>query len=265
MNARSPVTLNSNNTPDCLLHAERADICATLPVAGCSAPEGYHPRNLLPSAKTVIIFGLEIPAENFSLSSREKTRRLHRVIERLEETASLLAESLRDEGYRSIAVPSFFPVRVRNGRIRGYLSLKHLAAEAGMGSIGQNTLLITPQFGNRAALGAVVTEKELHVEGSVVPPPQCLRCNRCIRACPTGALTEEGVDVLRCRNVTHAIPALMRPLFAVLFRSGTGAFLAEWLINRIAWNTEMVCSRCLTACPYFEGPDLCKIPVVFRI
>ncbi|MDD4254113.1 MAG: hypothetical protein PHP59_01925 [Methanofollis sp.] len=254
MHAGSSPLRRSKKTLDYLLHTEGVDLYVTLAVAECSAPEGYHPRDVLPSAKTVIVFGLEIPAKTFSLTSREKTQRLHRVIERLDETAFSLAKALEEEGHSSIAVPSFFPVRVRDRRIRGYLSLKHLAAEAGMGSIGQNTLLITSRSGNRVALGAVVTEKELHVERPAVPPPQCRRCNRCIKACPTGALTEEGVDVLRCRNVTHAIPAPVRPIFGVLFGSNAGASLTEWLINRMAWDAEMVCSRCLTVCPYFREP-----------
>ncbi|QYZ78271.1 epoxyqueuosine reductase [Methanofollis formosanus] len=252
MHSGSPPLQKSRKSLEYILHTEGVEFSATLAVAECSAPEGYHPRNVLPSAKTVIIFGLEIPAETFSLASREKTERLHRVIGRLDEIAILLVKALEEEGYSSIAVPSFFPVRVRDRRIGGYLSLKHLAAEAGLGSIGQNTLLITARSGNRVALGAVVTEKELHLEGPAVPPPQCRRCNRCIKACPTGALTEEGVDVLRCRNVTHAIPAPVRPLFGVLFKSRAGAPLAEWLINCMAWDAEMVCSRCLTACPYFR-------------
>ncbi|QSZ66082.1 epoxyqueuosine reductase [Methanofollis aquaemaris] len=252
MHSGSSPLQKSRKSLEHLLHTEGVDLYATLAAAECSAPEGYHPRNLLPSAKTVIIFGLEIPTETFSLASREKTGRLHRVIGRLDEIAFLLVKALEDEGYRSIAVPSFFPVRVRDRRIMGYLSLKHLAAEAGMGSIGRNTLLITSRSGNRVALGAVVTEKELHVERPAVSPPRCRRCNRCIKACPTGALNEEGVDVLRCRNVTHAIPAPVRPLFGVLFESRAGAPLTEWLVNRMARDAEMVCSRCLTACPYFR-------------
>jgi len=231
---------------------EAMDVYAVLPVSDCSAPEGFHPRNLLPAAKTLIVFGKAVPSDVYSLGSREKTKKLHEVITLLEKTAARLSQRYNSEGFTSVPVPSFFPVRVHKRRIMGFLSLKHCAQEAGLGVIGGNTLLISPEYGNRLALGAVVTEKELEPVLLSIGGTHCFECGKCIKACPVGALTENGVDVLRCENVSHAVPRSLRPFFCWMFGKNAMSPLLQRSVNRIAWDTEMLCSRCLTACPHFK-------------
>ena len=63
---------------------------------------------------------------------------------------------------------------------------KAWAARAGLGWIGKNNLLVSPVFGSFVFLAALVTEAEL-----LYDEPQesrCGSCERCVTACPTGAL-----------------------------------------------------------------------------
>ncbi len=84
------------------------------------------------------------------------------------------------------------------------ISDKHWAARAGLGWIGRHTLLVTPKYGSWINLGEIVTTEECdHYSESVhesMPSQICLKCGKCVDACPNGALAKEGPPML---NVTQ--------------------------------------------------------------
>jgi len=71
------------------------------------------------------------------------------------------------------------------------------AAEAGIGWHGKSTMLINTRLGTWFFLGEILTTLELPPD-----PPQrdrCGTCERCIKACPTGAITApHRLDARRC-------------------------------------------------------------------
>lgn len=74
---------------------------------------------------------------------------------------------------------------------------KTLLAESGICDTGLNTLCMTEQFGSRFVIGAVRTTENVEQKRNVCRK-LCDGCGKCIAACPTGALTRDGLIREKC-------------------------------------------------------------------
>jgi epoxyqueuosine reductase QueG len=103
---------------------------------------------------------------------------------------------------------------------------------AGLGVVGLHGQLLHEEYGSRVFLGEIVTTLEL--QPSAPAKGACLRCGKCIAACPTGALTANGLDKNRCRS---AITQKKAPL-------------TDWEQDQIrAGGLVWGCDLCSDACP----------------
>ncbi len=123
----------------------------------------------------------------------------------LDQLAGQIALFLEQDGGRAVPVPSDEPYRHWDAERhygRGDLSHKHAAQAAGLGRLGKNSLLITPQFGNRVHLVSVVTDVALAPDPVLDWEPCPQGCTLCLRACPAGAIGEgQQVNQALCRQV----------------------------------------------------------------
>lgn len=80
----------------------------------------------------------------------------------------------------------------------GPLSDRALAANAGLGWIGKNGMLIDEEIGSYVFIGTLLTSLENDIDGASVAD-RCGACTRCIDACPTDAiLSDRTVASHRC-------------------------------------------------------------------
>ena len=76
---------------------------------------------------------------------------------------------------------------------------KAVAVAAGLGRIGCNSLLIHPIHGSRVLIGGFTVDRDLVQLHPPGPVGDCGDCRRCQAACPTDAISREGVlDARRC-------------------------------------------------------------------
>ncbi|MCK9630471.1 MAG: hypothetical protein M0R30_02415 [Methanoregula sp.] len=226
-------------------------------VAAIGAPAGRHPRDLLPCCRTIIIFGVVMPDRFFSGTEREQSEETNAIKHALESTTYALRDLLERWGSRSVAIVPFHHLVVEDGILRGRLSLKHCAADAGFGTLGDNGLLIHPRYGNRLALAAVLTDEVIGPFPTSDGTAACTHCNRCVTACKAGAIHDGVVTQTLCRNLTDYVPTLFRPLAWRLMRGRYSARLITVLLNTAVSCVEIrgTCTACMTACPYFKIPE----------
>ena len=112
---------------------------------------------------------------------------------------------------------------------------------AGAGILGKNGLLITKDFGSLVFLGEIVTDLSLPAKRKTA---HCADCGACVRACPTGALTKDGLTPSLCLSHITQKKGALSEQEALALRAGGHA-----------WG----CDCCLLACPHNHDPK--KTPI----
>jgi Uncharacterized Fe-S protein len=156
-----------------------AGYAATMHYLGRREGERLDPARVLPGARSVICVALNYYQGDMAAdSSWSPVARYawgsdyHSVITpRLAELAAHLAEA---SGAASKGYVDTGPVLERD-----------LAARAGLGWIGKNTMLLHPELGSWFFIGALLTTAALDVDEPLAD--RCGSCRACLDACPTQA------------------------------------------------------------------------------
>ena len=161
------------------------------------APKGYHPEDLLQGAQSVIVMAMHLLDASFeSAPSREYAITYNVANQELDRIAFHVSKFLQNEGYRALQVPASPPYDV--SRNMGDLSHRHAGHLAGLGVFGKNSLLLSTKFGPRIRLVSVITDAPLTAD-KPLDLDLCKECDKCLRACPVGALKGERiVDKTKC-------------------------------------------------------------------
>jgi len=108
----------------------------------------------------------------------------------LDAVAFRLADKIQQAGYHALPIAASQIIDWKEQL--GHLSHRHVAEAAGLGWIGRNNLLVTPEFGAQVRLVTVLTSMPLEIGEEL--PFSCGSCHNCISACPAGALGEGPQD-----------------------------------------------------------------------
>jgi len=164
------------------------------------------PRDILPSARSIIVFFLpfakELAEENFGgkFPCRDWGLAYHQTNELIKNVNLHLSAFIKERGHESAVTPptaNFDPVRLVSR-----WSHRHLGYLAGLGRFGMNRQLITPS-GCTGRLGSLVTQADLGDNPLTSEDEHCLhkrgfQCLECQARCPIQALTGDGFDRAGC-------------------------------------------------------------------
>ena len=115
------------------------------------------------------------------------------------------------------------------------LAERALAARAGLGFIGKNHMLINPRLGLQILLAELLTNINLEPDHPI--QQTCSECDKCISACPTGALSPDGgFDANKCISY-----------LTIEYDGDIPADLADRMGAHL-----FGCDECILACPYNE-------------
>lgn len=135
----------------------------------------------------------------------------------LEKAAARLREAFPDDTFLPFIDNSPIP-EIRAGSL------------AGLGCIGDNGLLIHPEYGSWVFIGTMITDLDVPLDGH--PVTRCLHCGRCARACPGQCLEHAERDTCVSR---------------ISQKKGTLTAAEERLLRKsgMAWG----CDVCQEVCP----------------
>ncbi|MGH8101996.1 MAG: tRNA epoxyqueuosine(34) reductase QueG, partial [Chthoniobacterales bacterium] len=191
------------------------------------------PQKVLPGAKSIIVVAL-------NYFQGEEVRRSQTAAP--EEANGRIARYAWGDDYHQVIAAKLDQIdkflRQFGGEQKCYVDTGPIlerdhAAQAGTGWHGKSTMLIDSRVGTWFFLGEILTTLEMPPDARQTD--RCGSCDRCITACPTGAITApHRLDARRCISyltieLKGSIPLELRPLIG----------------NRI-----FGCDDCLEACPW---------------
>jgi epoxyqueuosine reductase len=181
-----------------------ADAVRRHPAPGCP----HAPADILPGARSIVVVARRL-LSGMSREVDSRNRNVHyageMILSAVEALTYELGRFLEDHGHPSLMLPSAYSRSHQVDVAAKTLSLPHIAVEAGLGTLGLNLQLLTPEFGPRVVLGAVVTRAALDAD-RIREQALCEgeACGRCLLACPGDAVGQWSLDVERCRP--HSSP-----------------------------------------------------------
>ncbi len=254
-----------------------ADLVGFAPVSRFDgAPDHCHPYTILPQTRSVVAVAVRQPrgtlkaAEEgtyFQAYSADAYWYLNEVL--AIQILRAVTIALEDEGYTSVPVHNpFHPHAGRQLRDDqpagpdGIVSLRVVGVAAGLGELGHSKVLLTPEFGPRQRVFAVLTDAELE------PTPLftgevCDGCLACVQECEARAIGEERsvkvmvggrehshapLDADKCVRVHWGMDPPYSPFWTGDEPEGEEPGYHTWLKHRFRHFSVCVGRGCLRAC-----------------
>ncbi len=108
----------------------------------------------------------------------------------LDQTAAKLTGIIQTKGYNALPIPASQIVDWE--KQTAHMSHKMAAIRSGLGWIGRNNLLVSPQYGSKIRLATILTDMPLEADKPV--EQDCGECKKCIDICPVSAIKDSHKD-----------------------------------------------------------------------
>ncbi|MBN1682066.1 reductive dehalogenase [Candidatus Bathyarchaeota archaeon] len=192
----------------------------------------FEPINFKKTIKNVIVLGYEMEEIGLSTSPTAIAGSVTALgYSRSAFTTACLSEFIRNLGYEA------YPACNDAG-----LSIP-LAIDAGLGQLGRNGLLITPEYGPRVQLSKIFTSLPLEPDKPIDfgVEKTCRICRRCAKSCKANAISLDE-----------------EPTYSSDYKSSSQGTL-KWYVDgekcyEFWCDNGTDCSDCIVSCPYSATP-----------
>ena len=224
------------------------------------------PERISPYVKSVITIVQHIPVGAFRCRTNTPVQYMDMlVLRKMDKVAYRLAEELERAGHPSFVVPAQETEWALKRASYGRLSTRHLGVESGLGTLGLEVNILTPEYGPRVYLTGILTELELAADAPMTEQV-CIgeSCSRCLHSCPGDAVLHFGIDKRACAE--HAqefgFSTILKFLDLVVDADAQGASIERQVAMMRSrdhfgfWQGLLRvvgsfgdCPRCLAVCP----------------
>ena len=219
------------------------------------------PERISPYCKSVIVIVQRIPVGAFRCRQNVPVQYLDMlVLRRMDKIAYRLAEWLERRGHPSFIAAAQETDWAYKNASYGRLSTRHLGVEAGLGTLGLEVNILTPEFGPRLYLTGILTELELEADRPMTEQV-CIgeSCSRCLHSCPADAVGHFDIDKRACATAAQEFGFAQILGFFNRYVDAPRGEKAEMMRSRDVFGfwqglLRVVgsfgdCPRCLAVCP----------------
>ncbi|MFX0139890.1 MAG: reductive dehalogenase, partial [Candidatus Hodarchaeota archaeon] len=207
-------------------------------VRGGTAPDSIYdqPIELPDGMNKVIVMGVEMDEDAISTAPTQPAAAATAIAySKMAFIISCLGEFIRNLGYRAIQCGNDTALSIP------------IAIDAGLGALGRNGLLLTPEFGPRVRICKVFTDLPLI---SDVPNQEfiekvkkyCKTCSKCAEACENDAITKDENPKFEPVTISN------NPGVKKYYVDAEKCF-EFWVEN------SSDCGKCIAACPFSKIKD----------
>ena len=219
------------------------------------------PERISPYCKSVVVVVQRIPVGVFRCKTNVPVQYVDMlVLRKMDKVAYRLAAWLEAAGHPSFVTAAQETDWSYKRASYGRLSTRHLGTEAGLGTLGLEVNILTPEFGPRVYLTGLLTEAELEPDARL-REQVCIgeSCSRCLHACPTDAVRHWGLDKRDCAREAQEFGFMTATTFfdkligadaetrKRLLRSRDVFGFWQGLLRVVGSFGD--CPRCLAVCP----------------
>ncbi len=164
-----------------------------------------RPADYLAGAKSAIVVGIHLPDGSIDAANRPPAFKAGHYAAHVhkESVYQLSAVLLKLAKFLSANGHSVYPVldcgglapSVYSNRQADLTASRFAAIAAGLGELGWNGLVLTPEFGARQRFAVLLTDAELDYNDVYAGPRLCRECGACVKQCPTCALSDKEESV----------------------------------------------------------------------
>jgi epoxyqueuosine reductase QueG len=224
------------------------------------------PDRILPTCRSVVVIVQRIPTGAFRCKHNALVQYMDMlVLRKMDMVAFSISEELERAGHPSLVLAAQETDWSMKKASYGRLSTRHLGVEAGLGTLGLEVNILTPEFGPRLYLTGVLTELELKPDGPMTEQV-CIgeSCSRCLHSCPGDAVGHWDIDKRDCAKFAQEFGfSTALGMFRKMVDARSGSGTPEALKNAVTsrdffgfWQGLLRvvgsfgdCPRCLEVCP----------------